>query len=140
LTYLTYGGSAGAARGSRMTLLHTILSSMSVSSSPVVSTPVSFNRLSTYVALGRPLPLCPWTGFQRITLDSGNSGWRIACPAWKCHHKKLHALAHPYLTIFLPSVCLPYFYLKSTINILSTVQLRAIQDCWVWVGRHWFLS
>ena len=62
-----------------MTLLHTILSSMSVS--PVVSTPVSINRLSTNVALGLPLPLCPWTGFQRITLDSGSSGWRVACPA-----------------------------------------------------------
>ena len=31
--------------------------------------------------IGRPLPLCPWTGFLRITLDSGSSGWRIACPA-----------------------------------------------------------
>ena len=75
LDLLDQGGSAGAARGSRMTLLHTILSSMSVSSS------LSINRLSTKVALGRPLPLCPWTGFQRITLDSGSSGWRIACPA-----------------------------------------------------------
>ena len=58
-----------------MTLFHTNLSSRIVSSSPAVSTPVSIKRLSTYVALGHPLSLCPWTGFQRITLESGSSGW-----------------------------------------------------------------
>ena len=62
-------GSAGAALGSRMTLLCTILSSMSVSRLSFVSTPVYINRLSTNLNLGRPLPLCPWTpiAFQRIT-------------------------------------------------------------------------
>ena len=29
---------------------------------------VSINRLSTNLALGRPLPLCPWTGFQMTAL------------------------------------------------------------------------
>ena len=66
---LTQVGSAGAALGSRMTLLYTILSSMSVSSLSLVSTPVYINRLSTNLNLGRHLPLCPLTltGFQRIT-------------------------------------------------------------------------
>ena len=65
---LTYCGSAGAARGSWMTLLHIILSSTSVSSSPVISTPVSINVRLSNVALGRPLCLCTHRQASRESL------------------------------------------------------------------------
>ena len=51
-----------------------------VFSSEALSRPASLLRVSTYVPLGRPLPLWPCVGSHRITLLAGSSGWRIQWP------------------------------------------------------------